>query len=328
MTEPAEAAQPFVPTPQPKKPKHRGRIVATVIGGVAVVAIVAAIVIVPRIGASSEVTSGGKGYVVCACETKVLPKNSKGKKLKSYTVELAPVSGKGKSYTIKVDGEDGFAMEDFGELPDQKYQMTITSGKGKKKSTTTMKVDYTKEGSDAPKSVELTQSKKEAKASAKAAVKTANELFTDKILEYQKKYGEGEAVEVAQSTYGAQGVAFAKLVDFDGDGQDELLIEYSDEPLFNANGATAAKAEVWAYRDGKIEKVYEPISGLTLCALAFRSVYTITMAPMGSGDICMTGRRSTSKRFQSGWTNLVMAMSANSMPTMVRRLAPLPVRRR
>ncbi len=258
MTEPAEASQPFVPTPQPKKPKHKGRIVAAVIGGVAVVAIVAAIVIVPRIGASSEVTSGGKGYVVCACETKVLPKNSKGKKLKSYTVELAPVSGKGKSYTIKVDGEDGFAMEDFGELPDQKYQMTITSGKGKKKSTTTMKVDYTKEGSDAPKNVELTQSKKEAKASAKAAVKTANELFTDKILEYQKKYGEGEAVEVAQSTYGAQGVAFAKLVDFDGDGQDELLIEYSDEPLFNANGATAAKAEVWAYRDGKIEKVYEP----------------------------------------------------------------------
>lgn len=259
VTEPAEASQPSVPTPQPKKPKHKGRIVAAVIGGVAVVAIVAAIVIVPRIGASSEVTSGGKGYVVCACETKILPKNSKGKKLKSYTVELAPANGKGKSYTIKVDGEDGFAMEDFGELPDQKYQMTITSGKGKKKSTTTMKVDYAKEGSDAPKNVELTQSKKEAKASAKAAVKTANELFTDKILEYQKKYGEGEAVAIDDSsTYGAQGVAFAKLIDFDGDGQDELLIEYSDEPLFNTNGATAAKAEVWVYRDGKIEKVYEP----------------------------------------------------------------------
>lgn len=258
MTEPAEASQPFVPTPQPKKPKHKGRIVAAVIGGVAVVAIVAAIVIVPRIGASSEVTSGGKGYVVCACETKVLPKNSKGKKLKSYTVELAPVSGKGKSYTIKVDGEDGFAMEDFGKLPDQKYQMTITSGKGKKKSTTTMKVDYTKEGSDAPKNVELTQSKKEAKASAKAAVKTANELFTDKILEYQKKYGEGEAVEFDEYTYGAQGVAYAKLVDFDGDGQDELLIEYSDEPVDFEDKAASANLEVWAYRNGEIEKVYTP----------------------------------------------------------------------
>lgn len=260
MTEPAETSQPFVPTPQPKKPKHKGRIVAAVIGGVAVVAIVAAIVIVPRIGASSEVTSGGKGYVVCACETKVLPKNSKGKKLKSYTVELAPADGKGKSYTIKVDGEDGFAMEDFGELPDQKYQMTITSGKGKKKSTTTMKVDYTKEGSDAPKNVELTQSKKEAKASAKATVKTANELFTDKILEYQKKYGEGEAVEIddSQSTYGAQGVAYAKLVDFDGDGQDELLIEYSDEPVDRVDNAAAAHLEVWAYKNGKIEKVYTP----------------------------------------------------------------------
>lgn len=259
MTEPAEASRAFVPTPQPKKPKHRGRIVAAVIGGVAVVAIVAAIVVVPCIGSSSEVTSGGKGYVVCACETKVLPKNSKGKKLKSYTVELAPVSGKGKSYTIKVDGEDGFAMEDFGELPDQKYQMTITSGKGKKKSTTTMKVDYTKEGSDAPKNVELTQSKKEAKASAKAAVKTANELFTDKILEYQKKYGEGEAVEIDDSsTYGAQGVAFAKLIDFDGDGQDELLIEYSDEPVDRGDNAAAAHLEVWAYKNGEIEKVYTP----------------------------------------------------------------------
>lgn len=258
MTESADAAQPFVPTPQPTKPKHRGRIVAAVIGGVAVVAIVAAIVIVPRIGTSSEVTSGGKGYVVCACETKVLPKNSKGKKLKSYTVELAPVSGKGKSYTIKVAGEDGFAMEDFGELPDQKYQMTITSGKGKKKSTTTMKVDYTKEGSDAPKNVELTQSKKEAKASAKAAVKTANELFTDKIFEYQKKYGEGEAVEFDEYTYGAQGVAYAKLVDFDGDGQDELLIEYSDEPVDFEDKAASANLEVWAYRNGEIEKVYTP----------------------------------------------------------------------
>lgn len=264
MAEPVEPSQPFVPTPQSKKPKHRGRIVAAVIGGVAVVAIVAAIVVVPRIGASSEVTSGGKGYVVCACETKVLPKNSKGKKLKSYTVELAPVSGKGKSYTIKVDGEDGFAMEDFGELPDQKYRMTITSGKGKKKSTTTMKVDYTKEGSDAPKNVELTQSKKEAKASAKATVKTANELFTDKILEYQKKYGEGEAVEIddSQSTYGAQGVAYAKLVDFDGDGQDELLIEYSDEPVDRVDNAAAAHLEVWAYKNGKIEKVYTPDVGV------------------------------------------------------------------
>lgn len=258
MTESAETAQPFVPTLQPKKPKHRGRIVAAVIGGVAVVAIVAAIVIVPRIGSSSEVTSGGKGYVVCACETKILPKNSKGKKLKSYTVELAPANGKGKSYTIKVDGEDGFAMEDFGELPDQKYQMTITSGKGKKKSTTTMKVDYTKEGSDAPKSVELTQSKKEAKASAKAAVKTANELFTDKILEYQKKYGEGEAVEFDEYAHGAQGVAYAKLIDFDGDGQDELLIEYSDEPVDREDQAVAAHLEVWAYKDGDIKKVYSP----------------------------------------------------------------------
>ena len=73
MPAPAEASQPFVPTPQPKKPKHKGRIVAAVVGGVAVVAIVAAIVIMPRISVSSEVASCGKGYVVCACEPKPLP---------------------------------------------------------------------------------------------------------------------------------------------------------------------------------------------------------------------------------------------------------------
>lgn len=44
-------------------------------------------------------------------------KNSQSKKIKSFTVGLAPANGKGKSYTIKVDGEDGFAIEDFGELP-------------------------------------------------------------------------------------------------------------------------------------------------------------------------------------------------------------------
>lgn len=121
-----------------------------------------------------------------------------------------------------------------------------------------MKVDYAKEGSDAPKNVELTQSKKEAKASAKAAVKTADELFTDKILEYQKKYGEGEAVGFDEYAYGAQGVAYAKLIDFDGDGQDELLIEYSDEPVDRGDNAAAAHLEVWAYKNGEIEKVYTP----------------------------------------------------------------------
>lgn len=67
--------------------------------------------------------------------------------------------------------------------------------------------------------------------------------------------------------FGTRGVAYAKLIDFDGDGQDELLIEYSDEPIENDNGATAAKVEVWAYRDGGIEEVYEPDTLVyTMCA--------------------------------------------------------------
>lgn len=159
LTEPAEASQPFVPTPQPKKPKHRGRIVAAVIGGVAVIAIVAAIVVVTRIGASSEVTSGGKGYVVCACETKILPKNSKGKK----------------------------------------------------KSTTTMKVDYAKEVSDALKNVELTQSKKEAKASANSKVSIHKTIATVATTLEQLKSKDADS---AQSSYEA--ISATQDVNFTG----------------------------------------------------------------------------------------------------------------
>ena len=147
--------------------------------------------------------------------------------------------------------------------------MVITSGKGKKARSMTMRVDYSKVNGNAKKSIDPTQSKKEAKASAKAAVKTANELFTDKILEYQKKYGEGEAVEFDEYAHGAQGVAYAKLIDFDGDGQDELLIEYSDEPVDREDKAVAAHLEVWAYKDGEIKKVYSPevnVSAQEACA--------------------------------------------------------------
>lgn len=52
--------------------------------------------------------------------------------------------------------------------------MVITSGKGKKARSMTMRVDYSKVNGNAKKSIDPTQSKKEAKASAKAAVKTAN----------------------------------------------------------------------------------------------------------------------------------------------------------
>ena len=134
-----------------------------------------------------------------------------GQKLKSYTVELAPANGKGKSYTIKVDGEAGFAMEDFGELPDQKYQMTITSGKGKKKSTSTLKVDYTKEGSDAPKNVELTQSKKEAKASANSKVSIHKTIATVATTLEQLKSKDADS---AQSSYEA--ISATQDVNFTG----------------------------------------------------------------------------------------------------------------
>lgn len=157
-----------------------------------------------------------------------------GQKLKSYTVELAPANGKGKSYTIKVDGEAGFAMEDFGELPDQKYQMTITSGKGKKKSTSTMKVDYTKEGSDAPKNVELTQSKKEAKASANSKVSIHKTIATVATTLEQLKSKDADDAQVGYEAVSAtQDVNYTAAV---GEG-----------PLNPSPGDTCQITATWTY---------------------------------------------------------------------------------
>ena len=254
-------AAPAEQTPVANKKPHRKRRVIAVVAGFAIVAAIGgAVVVVPRLNAADAVTSGGKGAVACSVETRVVPKDKSGKKLSSYTAELVPVSGEGKSYRIRVKGDDGFAMSDFGKLPNKKYKMTITSGKGKKARAMTMKVDYNKNNGDAKKSIDLTQSKAEAaKPVEQAVTKTANELFTDKIHEYQKKYGEGQAVGPDENHYfGIKGLAFAKLIDFDGDGQDELMLGYSTEQATLENADDVVKGEVWAYKDGKIRKVYEP----------------------------------------------------------------------
>ena len=243
-----------------KNPGKKRRVIAVVAGLAIFAAIGGAVVVVPRLNVADAVTSGGKGAVACSVETRVVPKDKSGKKLSSYTAELVSVSGEGKSYRIRVKGDDGFAMSDFGKLPNKKYKMVITSGKGKKARAMTMKVDYSKNNADAKKSIDLTQSKAEAaKPVEQAVTKTANELFADKIKEYQKKYGEGEAVGPDENHYfGIKGLAFAKLIDFDGDGQDELMLGFSTEQATFENVADVVRAEVWAYKDGKIRKVYEP----------------------------------------------------------------------
>ena len=262
-------------TPGQKKPHKKRRVIAVVAGLALVAAVGGAAVIVPRLNAADAVTSGGKGAVACSVETRVVPKDKSGKKLSSYTAELVPVSGEGKSYRIRVKGDDGFAMSDFGKLPNKKYKMVITSGKGKKARAMTMKVDYSKNNSDAKKSIDLTQSKAEAaKPVEQAVTKTANELFADKIHEYQKKYGEGEAVGPDENhLFGIKGLAYAKLIDFDGDGQSELMLGYATDQATFENAADVVKAEVWAYKDGKIEIVFDPTVtvGIQQACAEFRS---------------------------------------------------------
>ena len=91
----------------------------------------------------------------------------------------------------------------------------------------------------------------------------AADLYLAKCREYIDKYGKATLTH-DDDVDRASGLAVARLMDFDGDGTDELLLAY-DTVLapsgssfdYDSDQKSAYKVEVWAYKDGKISKVYD-----------------------------------------------------------------------
>ncbi len=52
------------------------------------------------------------------------------------------------------------------------------------------------------------------------------------------------------------GLSFLKNVDLDGDGIDEMLVAYTDKMLEDQESQLEYTLEVWAYKEGKMEKVH------------------------------------------------------------------------
>lgn len=75
-------------------------------------------------------------------------------------------------------------------------------------------------------------------------------LYAEKIREYEEQYGEAEVRDDDSDIRYMMGLCFAKLVDFAGDGQKELLVVYADD--WQESIPENYTAEVWTVTDGQL----------------------------------------------------------------------------
>lgn len=77
--------------------------------------------------------------------------------------------------------------------------------------------------------------------------------YLELLYEYAEKYGMNDVIYSEEMMGYLEGLAFAKLLDFDGNGTEELMVAYS----FKEEGIDKALIEVWDYADGELIKVFE-----------------------------------------------------------------------
>lgn len=324
---PQPKPQPQMPMPQQPQQKKRRWPVFAGLGLVAAGAAVAAILLLTPNANAVEITSGSQDAVVCTVDTKVLPKK-KDRVIHSYTATLTPKNG-GKSYKIKVKGDDGFTIGDFGKVKPGDYSCKIEDTKGNtvqnfnttvvkkddasaekpaesvtvntpkkdddaststdngSSSDTTSKDDASKDDSttedDSSTSSDSTSSSKPSKSDKKtdkktdtskdatnttapatiddATYKAACTAYKSKLNSLIKKYGEPELASTGTSDYQISGVQFAQLVDFNGDGLEELVTVHSKTKAKSFNKKTRLSngdyvLDVWGYNGKKVVNLY------------------------------------------------------------------------
>ena len=85
--------------------------------------------------------------------------------------------------------------------------------------------------------------------------------YLEKVQEYQARYGEHSVkrIKVGDGEMDAvAGLGLVDIIDFDGDGTDELVLGYGDESKFNSTDVPfdAFTLEVWGYESGKVKQLY------------------------------------------------------------------------
>lgn len=280
---PAYAAPaPVPPAPAGEAPKKKGH-GALIIGIVALIAVLAVggalYVRLHGLPGSAQTAYTADAPAQVSAKTRVRPKDANGKVMSAYVAYLVSTKGTGDAASIsttpyRYEGTDdsGFTLEDFGNVEDGDYTLVIVDNSDSGSSARyDVPVHYEHDNPKAPESLDPeppTPSADDAQAAAtttdaRTDEQKAADLYLAKCREYIDKYGKATLTHYDYVDL-ASGLAVARLMDFDGDGTDELLLAYDTVPApsgssfdYDSNQKSAYKVEVWAYKDGKISKVYD-----------------------------------------------------------------------
>lgn len=255
------------------KKKKTPFIIAAVVLVIAIIGIAAFFLLGNK--GTGDIEFGQDTEVELAVTTVIRPRGKDGNLMKSYDAYFINEKAKGDVSSIKttpyhltVKGDQGFKPSDFKDLPNDRYTLVIVDhDSDETDSEQKIPVNYDEENKKASSEVVIAVPSKPQKAPAKEDEETdeqkASSLFLDKIKELTDTYGACSPTEWGGSYNLATGLCVADLVDFDGDGMNELFVVYNTQVVdFNQEACfdkqkESFKTEVWAYRDGKISKVFD-----------------------------------------------------------------------
>lgn len=320
---PTQTASAETPGPQPATApgaEPRKKKPVALIAGIAVLALAAVVAlcvfVVPRFldAAGPTVTYGQTDPVQCSVVTRIRPRDAEGNELTSYVVSLVERTADRQDRTsaddgiadavaqIRVTGNNGFTMEDFGDdIADGDYYLVIEPSDSSDDSSSDQRIPihYEHDNPDADSEVVVTPPAPESDESAsggegqESGDAQGESEFTEEQLAYAHYYLKCQELINAYGPAGTTnlydgqmtamtGLALARLIDFDGDGLNELLVSYNAVQI----GTDAASAdevypvEVWDYQDGELVQVYEGNAPYTNGGAYFLDLYEYNDLPV------------------------------------------------
>ena len=275
---------PYVRTAPPRR--GHGKVVAAVVGGVAVVAVAAVLVLGGGLGAitgagpsgggEAQVTYASNEEVPVASGTAIVPLDDRDEPFASYTVRVKQADdADGRAIDIAdmpdldVQGTEGFTLGDLGALDAGTYRLVIEDGaSGASYDLPPLVLGGASQGGGEASRVTVrppqdTSDPDELAAQGKYA------CFRDKLQGLVDTYGDASItvmkLDEQRFLAWAAGVAYAELVDF-GDGAERLVVAYGPERDFSSAEDVQARddgeygprasdytVEVWEYDEASDE---------------------------------------------------------------------------
>lgn len=274
----------YVRTAPPRR--GRGKVAAAVVGGVAVVAVAAVLVLGGGLGAitgagpsgggEAQVTYASNEEVPVASGTAIVPLDDRDEPFASYTVRVKQADdADGRAIDIAdmpnldVQGTEGFTLGDLGALDAGTYRLVIEDGaSGASYDLPPLVLGGASQGGGEVSRVTVrppqdTSDPDELVAQGKYA------CFRDKLQGLVDTYGDASItvmkLDEQRFLAWAAGVAYAELVDF-GDGAERLVVAYCTEREFSSAEDVQARddgeygprasdytVEVWEYDEAADE---------------------------------------------------------------------------